>query len=50
MDFLCLTTVDGALFTEESLDGWLLMSVDEGHSVDSQQFVIDPQVTDLHSL
>lgn len=33
--FLCLTTVDGTLFMEESIDGWLLVFVDKGHDVDS---------------
>lgn len=47
-DFLCLTTVDDVVFTEESFDGWLLVFVDEGHDVDSQQFVINPRAINQH--
>lgn len=35
--------VDGALPVEESLDGLLLVLVDEVHIIDSQQPVIDPE-------
>lgn len=35
--------VDGTLPVEESLDGLLLVLVDEVHIVDSQQPVIDPK-------